>query len=346
MAIQTIKGGMTIPSLTDDNITLSFNGKLLDASGEKFAAIFKIPKTGTVAKIGFRTGTVTTSETLKIGLETISGGNPTGTAYGGMVAGTQAAPASDTFYTVALGTDASVTAGDSVAVVIEFNSTVGDLEIDSISSGGRGHPYIAHFTASWVRDDNLPIISIEYDDGSYEFTGMFPVEDVFGLTFNSGSTPDEHALRFSLPFDCRVSGFWMPIDTNLAAFDVVLYEGTTQKALTSYSTSEFSTNVNELLVGLFSAGVDITANTEYFLAVKPGASSVSMASFSVASVAIMDSLSGGQDFYYASRVDAGAWTTDTTKRFHLGLYIDQFDDGVGGGGGLITHPGMSGGMRG
>jgi hypothetical protein len=63
------------------SIVSSFVSRLIDATGEKYAAIIQIPKTGTISKIGFRTGTVTTSQTLRGGIETVDAatGAPTGT---------------------------------------------------------------------------------------------------------------------------------------------------------------------------------------------------------------------------------------------------------------------------
>ncbi len=132
MTMQSIIGGVTIPHHVEAVLGAPGIGSLLmDASGEKAAFIFKIPKSGTITEIGFRTGAVTTADTLKAGLYTVdTSNNPTATAYGGMVAGTQASPAANTWYAVALGTNCTATAGDVVAVVIEFNSYVaGNLNI-------------------------------------------------------------------------------------------------------------------------------------------------------------------------------------------------------------------------
>ena len=66
-------------------------GMTLDASGEKAASIFRVPKTGNIRTLRFRLGTVTTGQTLKAGLYTVdTSGDPTTTAYGGMAVGTVA----------------------------------------------------------------------------------------------------------------------------------------------------------------------------------------------------------------------------------------------------------------
>ena len=348
MALQTIKGGLWIPAYLNHAMARGLYPKLLDTAGYKFAAIFKIPKTGTISKVGFRVGNVTASETLKVGLQTVSGGDPTGTAYGGMVAGTQATLAANTYYTVTLGTGATATVNNTVAVVIEFDSAVGNLEIDFYSTAQQGFPYIDYYTGSWAKDDEIPIISLEYSDGSYENTGMFPVSKLGSILFNNTDTPDERALRFSLPVPGRINGFWVGIDNNrTGAFDIVLYEGTTAKATVSFAAIEYGSTATEILFGIFDTPFEYTKNTEYFLAVKPTtATDVLIQDIVLTSAAIMDSFPGGTNFYLGTRTDAGSWSTDTLKRPLMGIFIDQLDDGVGGAGGMIVHPGMDGGMRG
>lgn len=345
MALQTIQTGDCIPSPREP--TSALFGQVLNASGEKASAIYKVTKTGTLETIGFRVGNVSNSQTLRISAQTVSGGNATGSAYGGMVAVTLASPVADTFYTVTLGTSASATVNEEVAIVIEFDSTVGDLEIDYINTGRQGFPYIALYTGSWTKGDDIPAIAIGYDDGSYENTGMLPYESIVTVAFNSGDTPDERALRFSFPYPCRVSGFWIAIDTNQNAFDVVLYEGTTVKETVSFPAGAYGSIAAEIMFGRFDAGVLITKDTEYFLAVKPGASDVGLREFTVDAAAIMDSFDGGQNIYFGSRTDAGAWSTDTVRRPQMGVYIDQLDDGVGGaGGGVSKLVGQGGGLVG
>ncbi len=332
MTLQTINRGLTVPAIGAETSVTGFSPKVLDAAGEKFGAIIQVPKTGTIAKVGFLVGSVTSSQTLKISLETISASDPTGSAYGGMVAGTQASPAANTFYVIALGTGATATAGDQIAVVIEFDSTVGDLEIDSMASSFAGFPYVDLFTAAWVRDDWIPVVALEYSDGSYENIGTFPADVLTSSSYANDSTPDERALRFSLPFPCRITGFWAYIDVN-DTFDVVLYEGTTAKTTQSFGSHWGSTGY-EIYKGYFATPFVITKDTEYFLSIKPTTATganIRMQEFTVQAAAIMDSFSGGQNIYLGTRTDAGAWTTTTTRRPRMGMIIDQADDGVGTG---------------
>ena len=337
MALQTIPGGgIFIPDYAGWRGLPGFNSQLIDASGERAAAIFKVPKSGTISKVGFRTGTVTTPQTLRVRLETVTSGDPSGTLYGSSTAGTQAAPASNTFYTVALGTGATATLGDLVAAVVDFDSTVGNLNISALGFGCI-FPYTDLFTAAWVRSNWTPVISLEYDDGSYAYTGMMPVSTLTQYTYASGSTPDERALQFSLPFPCRAVGCWINVDSD-NPLDVVLYEGTTSLTSISLDTNTRGLNTDAPYYLPFSTAQSLTANTTYYLSIKPtSVSNITLQYFSVSAAAVMNSFIGGTSFIEATRTDAGAWTPSTTTRPFLGVVIDQFDDGAGAGGGPVGN---------
>lgn len=343
MALQTL-GELIIP---DVRTSVTFQSYLLDAAGEKKAFIIAIPKSGTVSKIGFKTGTVTTSQTLRVSLQTVDAatGNPTGTLYGGSTAGTQASPASNTYYTVSFGTGATAVKGNIVAVVIEFDSTIGNLNIDTVATiYANSFPYCNHYTTSWTKNTNIPLVALEYSDGSYADCGGYPTSAVTYLSWNSGSTPDERALRFSLPFPSRLKGVWFR-GSVAGNMDIVLYQGTT--VLISQSIDKDQTNQSGRYNKFyFNTTYNLAANTVYRLSLKPTTvTNISVfTEFSFASQAILDSIDGGQQFYYSYRTDAGAWTDDTTKRYFMGLILDQFDDGTAVGGGGIVYGGLMGSL--
>lgn len=327
-------GQLMFPELGGYNA--GYNTFAIDASGEKVAGIFTVPKTGNITKVGFRTGTVTTPQTLRASLQTVDAatGAPTGTAYGGSAAGTQTSPAANTFYMVTLGTQASATKGDIVAIVVEFDSTVGNLQI----AGGvdwldSGYPYCSHFTASWAKQVRVPVMTFEYDDGSYENARLVPFSTyAVSTTFHVNTTPDERALRFSMPFSCRIVGMAAFVDHDGDA-EFVLYEGMTQKAIATCD-KDITSSVSAARrhSRLFDAPHIYIPNTECFLSVKPTTTtSVTLLEITVPSAAAMDSLDGGQAFHHATRTDAGSWSKVTTQRPLIAMIIDQLDDGFGKG---------------
>lgn len=343
MALQSTAGGLHFPEIP--NVTalaaLANLGTtlLINAAGEKVDFIFSVPKTGTVTTLGFRTGTVTTSDTLKVGLYTIDGatGLATATAYGGMVAGTVSGLASNTYYEVVLGTNASVTVGDRIALSIEFNSWVaGNLVIAVMDATiARGFPYIIWNGAKF---GYTPLCTIKYDDNTYGPDDCLPCETSAATTFSNASTPDERALKFSPPWKARMPGFWVLIDAD-GDCDIILYEGTTVRATYSIDKDVRGATVGRFFNCRFTTPYELAANTTYYLAVKPTTTTaVGLYEFTVAAANMMACFSGGTSITFSSRVDAGAWTgDDALRRPWMGLIIDQFDDGAAAGG-LAANP--------
>jgi len=201
----------------------TFNSYTLDADGEKLAFIMHAPKTGTISKVCFRTGTVTTGATVDVRLETVDAttGDPTGTLLGTNSNGAQViADANDNvFFTTALTTGVAVTKGDLMAVVIVVptgaNLALVDLADDSGSSGPI-FPYSTQFAAAaWTKSATGSgiICALEYNDGSYAYQPlMWPLSATQTDTFNNSSSPDERGNKLSLPFPARVTGFWVWVD--------------------------------------------------------------------------------------------------------------------------------------
>jgi len=338
MALIDIGGYIAIPSIMwAASSTPVANNRLINASGEKVGFMFRVVKTGTLHKVGFRTGAVSTVQDLKVSFQNVSGFLPDGTIDEFRVI----TPVANSWHLTGIlssdgtdgGTKRSVTAGDLLAVVIEFDSTVGSVNITG-NNPDAGVPFmfahLAHFTASWAGIANVPNIYVEYSDGS---TAQHPGVDVFSTliqdSYDSGTTPDERALRFQVPYPCRVMGAWMWADTD-GAHDIVLYEDTTAKLTISQVAT---TDIGRLHIYAFPAGQVITKDTEYFLSMKPTSlTNCILYSRTVDEVKYLDALSGGQAFHLGTRTDAGAWSKTTTTRPMMGILIDQVDDGDGGGG--------------
>lgn len=314
----------------------AFNSFLIDATGEQFAYIIQIPKTGTITKVGFRTGTVTTPQTLRVGIQTLSAGDPSGSAYGSMVAGTQAAPASNTYYEVTLGTPATATRGDYVAVVIEFDSAIGNLNLAATTAWfNQNFPYVdlkAGAGPTWAKGGQHPVGHLGYSDGTYPIIlGCCPVSAFTTSTYNSGSTPDERSLKFRTTVPTSVKGVLLRLGTSASGdFDVVLYDsdGTTALATKSVLAANALSTGNDLHRVLFNSSVRLRANTYYRLAVKPtSANNVNLIQIDVTTAALLDNFNGGQDFHLSTRTNAGAWTDTTTSKPGIELFVDQFHDG-------------------
>ena len=338
MALQSIGQFIKFPfSLID---TGSWFDLLIDTSGEKAAYVTYVAKSGDISKIGFLVGTVTSAQTLKVSLQGVDGsGNPDGTILAaGNAYGTQTSPGSSTFYTVTLTGAATVTMGQAIAVVIEFNATVGNLNIrgvQEVTSVLYNNTYSLLYTTSWAKAGGHPNVSLEYSDGSYAGGMTYPISAFALNIINSGSTPDEVGIYFQLAFPCRIIGGWAAIDLDADA-TLKLYDSDGSTVLKSISivSAQRQNDGRYFTEYLFSSSQELLKNTWYRLTLLPGSvTDITVVGFSLPSVAAMDSLPLGQNCYETYRTNAGAWTQVTTNRPMMGLLIDALDDGVGGSGG-------------
>jgi len=336
--IQTIPNGLWLPQVLLIG-SPNFASILLDAANEKTALIFRVPKTGTITKIGWRTTTVTTGATLDIRLETVSltNGDPTGTLQGTDTNGAQVVADADdnVWFMTTLTAGAVVTRGDILAIVI-VNPAVSPGNLNIASFGNflpQIFPYRDDFlTGAWVKGSALLSLALEYSDGTYGAMSRVPPMKTFtAVAFNSGTTPDERGLYFRLPFPVLVSEFWDSGTMSAGDFDARLYDedGATILLSTSVDKDLQSFTSNGLRLFPFSSTATLKANTFYRFTLLPtSASSITLNEFDVDSFALMDATDCGQNFHHTSRTDAGAWTQTTTKRPFMGLVCDGFDDGT------------------
>lgn len=314
-------GGLTHLGLTQN--TGASSSLIIDAAGEKVAFCFRAPKTGSIDRLSFRVGSVTSSQTLRIGLETLdSSGDPTGTQYGGSAVGTQASPAASTLYEVTLATPASATIGDPIAAVIQFDSTVGNLVIQCGANASwlLNNAYPGHYTGTWAKPGRCPLLSVRYDDGTYHDIGGLPA-CAFGSTANnSSSTPDEYGNVWNLNYPVEIRGLWAFVDSDNAG-DLVLYNsaGTALETLSVAATPRQTTSLNAILFPC--SPRELPAGT-YRIVLKPTTtSSCSLNYLDVLSLAHLDGMQGGQTMYSTTRTDGGAWTDLNTRRYQIGPSI-------------------------
>ena len=347
MSLVDFAGGLLIPApLTIGLSPTSFRSILLDASGEIASAVFQVPKTGNIAKIGFRTGAITQmTNSFKVGLQTVDAttGMPTGTAYGSMVAGT-GAPTADTFTWYALGTDASATVGDYVSMVVEFDSFAASdsLTVNIGHTRDSSTPHFPYVTAklggTWTDQSYPPNFAIEYDDGSIEeIAGVTPFSGAGEVSYDSATNPDRRGLRFQVPFNCRMSGFWFYGRTD-ADFEVLLYDtdGTTELGTISKD-ADIAHSSTEKQEYYLATKCVIAKDTNYRLVLHPTtATNVRLPYFDVTDDSTnktMDAVAMGDKFHLTTCNGAptveGDWTNTITNRPHMGIIVDQLDDGLG-----------------
>lgn len=346
-AQQTLKNGFVFPYMPRSNTSgPTIASMLLDAADEKAAWIVQAPKTGNISKVGFRTAVVTTGATVDVRVETVSTttGDPTGTLFAANTNASQVILSTDDslWFLTTLTASAAVTKGDFLAVVIvNPSASPGNMNIARFQDdAGNDFPYADLFTTVWSKSQQAPVGAFEYDDGSYEpFVAFWPFKDVGTVSANSGSTPDEAGLYFSFPFPVRVTGLtsWSSSASG-ASPTFKLYDSDGSTVLNSISPDDnisVSTST-EYRVYYFNSTHSLLANTFYRLTMAPGnTTNVAVGYFDTNTAAQMDAASGGQNFHWTQRTDAGAWSETTTRRPFISLIIDAFDNGASTSGGGI-----------
>lgn len=338
---------------------------LIDAAGEKIAFIFFVHKAGEIETVEFSLRSVVFNalSVARVSLQDVSlvNGDPdgvqdqfrdlTGLATGWVVPGRISSDGTDT------GTRRTVAVGDILVFVLEYQTfTAADsltLGAPSESTAGedRDLPYTDLFTAAWAPSAGQnPGIVLKYSDGTYSAPlGCVPVLSVADQTFNSGSTPDERALLFQVPVPMRVCGArWRGSVAAGANHDVVLYDAAGTALRTASRDGDVSSITGIGMRGAhFTSPLDLAANVDYRLALKPTTvTNVSVVQATFATAAIANAYAGGPTAQLSTRTDGGAWTETATVLPMMSLLVHGLPDDVQTGGGLLTNPGMAGGMRG
>lgn len=322
---------------------------LIDASGEKAACIIRVPKTGTLGKIQFRLSTVTSAQNLKISFQdvSLSTGYPDGTIdqYRVVSSGITSNASIKTGLITSDGTDTgtkrSVTKGDFVAVVFEFDNTVGNLSFSSASNSNNttnAFPYIALFTSSWAGGSGLPTIALIYDDDTTDYMPRtFPLSNCTNTAaFGNSTSITELGLKFTSPVPLRISGA-MLCGNFASDTDVVLYDsdGTTVLATASHDKDLKKSATTNGLAILFSTSVSLSANVAYRLVAKPTtATTITLIYLEVSDVAYWNQMECGPNWHMTTKT-SGVWGETTTRRPLIHLLIDGLEIGGSSGGGPI-----------
>lgn len=324
-----------------------------DAAADRLALITRIPKTGTLTAIEFRTGTVsTTGATFQVQVEGVdASGLPDGTAKYTNANGTVVVATSDdnVWKSVSLnsGSGVSVTKGDLVAIVLSVSSGTPNTVI---IQGGPvtlytmigTFPYMVQDTAAaWAKFTSSALACpfvLSYG-GTYELTlGASAVNGAASTTIGNGN---ERALRFNFPAPVRAYGMRAFL-SNIAAgadFRAVLYDSTP----TLLTEVDPSADIDgDVVVGatsdgwyefIFPTAQSLSANTTYYASIyQKTANAVLLVEAQFSSNAYMNAYHSGTSMYLATRSGgSGAFSTTTTTMPLIQLLVDGFDDGFGAG---------------
>lgn len=349
MGLQTITGGAYLPNYWITSFAYSFSAMLLQSTTTiRTALIGIVPKTGTLDTFEFCASFVSSPSDVKFSFQDVdASGNPDGTPdqyrvlAGGSLANGWVSPGLITSDGTDGGTKRAVTAGDVLALVLEWDSTQsGEFWINRMSDGSNGLmpiPYaLTHNGSAWTKTvTGYQSLILKYNDGTYaglsDITAPFTAVNTRSI--NTGSTPDEIGLLFSLPAPVRVGGAWVgAAGAATADLDIVLYDSDGSSVLASFAldASLWPSPPTTAVQVVRWAPVNLAASTSYRLVVKPTtANNVSLYTGTVSAAAITGALGGGT-WHRTERTDAGSWTETTTERPFMGLIVTALEEGTGG----------------
>jgi len=348
MASQTIPGGLCWPQgpIHDDLSTVTtLTAGILNGVNDVVMVVFRMPKTASIAKIGFNISTNSSfNGTVMARVETVNAanGSPTGTLVA-TDAEVEVTDETTGWKKVTLTTAPEVTAGTYVAVGLRCTAlTAGSIQVTAYHSsnfraGEIRLPYTLINTSQKV--NAIGAIHIEYDDGDLAQGVCLPAIGLALDSWGSSSTPDRRGLRFKFPFPVELSGFWAHCHNYTTDLDWELYDSDGTTVLETQTLDDDITYSG----GLGYRHVPITPRTltkdvYYRLILLPsdGVARQNLKLVEVGETASLD-MWGGRDMHYTTTDGApsveGDWTNTTTKTLSgFGLLLTAFDDGAGGGG--------------
>ena len=370
---------VTIPQILYPQNTMkptsSASNAALATTEDLWVGVVTVPKSGTLNKIGWMTGTITgVSYTVKVSVETVAAsvGLPVATTNAGKTLYATGAESADitsltsatVYFTPINGvTGITVNAGDLIAVTIRLTavsaSTVNIAKYNAdvyLTTNSTAAPYTGtRIGGAWGFAQYPPVVQLEYSTGFSEIAWVPPLATALTVTYNNASNPDHRGLKFRFPFACRLSGAIFKIspvgDCQLIMYNSDGYTVATGFPITITAAQREATGESMYTI-IFPTKFTCVANTFYRFIVLPTTSSnISLdAGTPVDDGAVLgiNCYPEGTDFVYTTingvpSSGNNSWTDANVKISH-GFLIDGIDSGSAAGG-LLTNTGMNGGLN-
>jgi len=297
----------------------------------EFSAVFQAPKDGQISGVYFRTSNVTVGCTLDVRLEKLdlSSGIPTGELASPFSNASVVIQNTDDNigFPITFSGAASVSKGDWLAMRLDvLSGTPSTLSISAFTDGDLLFgPYVI---LNNVLAATSPIFSTLYSDGAYETPiGCYPIATTTTHTFNSGSNPNTIGNIVNLPYPSKTIGAWAWLDADSDAI-IGLYSG---DGATLLSSGQIKTNIPPTAnAGLhyveFPSSVPLSANENYYVALKPAtASNVSLFSTNALNLKLGSGLLNPHFKLCSAREPSNpsSWTVTGSGKAFMGLIIDE-----------------------
>lgn len=333
--------------------TPTLTGLSLNDTDNAVWAIYQAVTADPITHIGVRhTSTTGTSPTYKASIQGVSStGFPDGTIKGGgSPASATFSPSSlswgaSTWHWVALDNAYTPSRGEEIALHVTYDSgTVGAGNTSSfvytVNMPSSGRPYGGDFQTTNTKRDGSPAICYRTASGRYGF----PLQNTGNVVFQSGSSPNEYGVKFTLPAwgsTYKLAGVrWLCSLPSSGTFTCKLYDGggasdtTVLQSLTS-ADGDTSQSGNRLQTILFSDTTlaTLTFGNTYRLTLT--AASANNCTMYYADVSEADDFLAWPLGTAASWTErsGGNWTDVATRRPYGELILNDFTAASGGGGG-------------
>ncbi len=243
----------------------------------------------------------------------------------------------------------TVTFGQRLALVLEWDSTVGDFYLAPITTTSQnqltGHHHAQYISSAWSMSTTaLPNFAIKYSDGTYDVPyGCRAISSAStllgsgtGIVVDSGTTPDEVGMRFKVPFATELAGasfqLWWGSSTAVFTFNLYDDSNVLLDSTTMWASLRFSSSAENCYLP-FPTRPSIAADTWYRITLQPqNTNDLQYWWIEHPTQAIADAAQGGSGTHYLTqRTNAGAWTDTVLRQMgHFDLHFADVNDAASG----------------
>lgn len=347
----------------------------IQAIGDYVSCIRQAEEAATITKVGFlfdNRGTNATPGTCRVGIQSVNtSGDPSGTwlGYTDYTANSTNFPNfSGINLSITANGTASVTRGQLYAIVMYAQSGTWDannnLQFVTLFGGvgqyNTSFPTMKSVVSGAANNNNNPQphpnIYCESSSATYGNPQISPTNIT---SWNSGSTPDEIGVKFSLESswttNFNVLGMQgvLGITNSASTATMKLYDSSnTVLQSKSFTATEIyaGTNTANLRTLMFDTATlsSLTPGSTYRLTLEVTNASLGFTTFlqvNFPNNTVRRAFVGSGTYVRTERANAGAWT-DTDTAVPAWKLLISAATATGGSGGMVVHPGMAGGMRG
>lgn len=303
---------------------------LLDASGEYVSWVFQAPRTGTIDRLRFNGGGLTTNpSTADCRLETVDAatGLPTGTLAGTTANGSVSITAANSSWEATLTTPLAVTQGQWLCFKVAWAS--GNFNVLREPNAGIATTFGGLYGVQSQggvtgRFHNGPHpFGIRYNNGLYERLSRSIIAlGTITNNYQDATNPDERGIKMTIPFDCKASGMWFAKGTSTGNRTLKFYDSSTTLLWSLAWDADFQSGTNPLIFLRFSSDIDLVGGADYRLTCLATEAVNIQVNEITAPSGLGHAFAGGTGVVWTQRNNSGgSWTDTTDKIAAMGLLI-------------------------